>query len=169
MWKLLCAIIFLSVDAQKLKLNLSENGREGIDISNMIDVETYQEAVTYRLPNDTRPETYLINLNFGDFHENDMSFTGNVLISIRVVENTDEITLHSSVTTTSTSLTSNENIPILYSIVDDPVREFMVLKTNEILLKGSVVRLRVFFRGTIGTSVSGIYRGSYLHNGNERR
>lgn len=171
MWKFLFAVIFLSVDAQRLKLNLGENIREGIEISDMNNVELYQTAaITYRLPNDTQPELYLINLNFGNFHEGDMEFTGNVLITIRVAQNTDTITLHSSVLVIDFSLSSDTNVPIRHDSVDyDSEREFMIIKTSENLVKDQLVRLTINYRGTIGTSISGVYRGSYLNNLNERR
>jgi hypothetical protein len=172
MRKLLLAIIFLSVEAQRLKINLRENIREEVEISSINDVGSYQETEeprTYRLPNDTRPEVYLINLNFGEFHEDDLSFTGNVKISIRVIEQTDTIILHSSVDDVSeTSLVTEENAQLFHTITYDENREFMIVKTSQ-LSKGSLVRLTVNYRGTIGTSISGIYRGSYLNSANERR
>lgn len=170
MWKFLFAVILLSAEAQKLKLNLRENVREGIAISDMSDVEAYQESVTYRLPNNTRPEAYFINLNIGDFHENDMTFTGNVLITIRVEEDTDTITLHSSVNVDDVSLEMTNRTPILH---DEPSfeieKEFMIIKTKEVLKKGTLIRLNVDFNGRIGTAVRGVYRGSYLTQDNERR
>jgi aminopeptidase N len=169
MWKLLFAVAFLSVDAQRLKLNLRENVREGIEISDMSDVEAFQEVATYRLPNVTRPESYLLNLNFGDFHENDMNFTGNVLITIRVVEETNTITLHNSLIIVDTSLTTEDNLPILHRVDFDTTREFMFVKTETTLLKNSLVRLVVNHQGLIRTSVSGVYRGSYRDAANERR
>lgn len=171
MWKLLFTVIFLSVDAQRLKLNLGENVREGIEISDMSDVGAYQESsATYRLPNDTQPELYLINLKFGEFHEGDMSFTGNVMISIRVTENTNSITLHSSVVVVDTLLTTDANVRIDHQPAEfDLLREFMTIKTNTNLIKGQLVRLTINFRGTIGTAISGVYRGSYLDDTNERR
>jgi Peptidase M1 N-terminal domain len=168
MWKLL--FFLLSVGAQKLKINLRENVREGIEISDMSDVGSYQEADTYRLPNHTRPELYLINLNFGNFHEGDTSFTGNVFISIRVTEDTDTLILHSSVNVVDHSLTTDGNIPISSSADYDLVRNFMIVKTNGIVLKkDSLVRLTINYLGTIGTLVNGVYRGSYLNSKNERR
>lgn len=170
MLKFLFAVILLSADAQKLKLSLDENVRDGIAISNMSDVELYQESATYRLPNNTKPEAYFINLSIGDFHENDMTFIGNVLITIRVMEDTDIITLHSSVNVSAISLTMTNNVSVLY---DEPTfeedKEFMIIKTKEILKQGTLVRLNVDYYGVIGTAVRGVYRGSYRSQKNERR
>lgn len=169
MWKLFLLVIFLSADAQKLKVQSSVNIRERSEIYDLSDVGSYQDIPSYRLPNDTRPEFYLINLNFGDFHADEMGFTGSVLITIRIVESTNTITMHSSVLVDNTALVSAENDPISHSRDYDTEREFIIIKADEILIKDSIVRLTVNYQGTIGTSISGVYRGTYLHNENEIR
>lgn len=164
MWKLLILFVFLSVDAQRFKLN--QSAREGVEI---LDVKAYQDAtVGYRLPNDTRPESYTLNLNFGDFHDGDMSFTGNVAILIHVVEPTDRITLHSSVQNVVTSLRTASNAEISHTVSFEPDQEFLIIKTEEVLAKNTNVQLTVSYQGTIVTSINGIYRGSYQHD-SERR
>lgn len=162
---LLGLFVLLSVDAQRFKLN--QNVRDGVEIS---DVEAYQDAFSYRLPNNTRPESYVINLNFGDFHD-DMSFTGTVAISIRVLEDTNTITLHSAVLVVAHSLRNSANVEVLHAIRDiepDDDGEFLIIETTEMLLKDASVQLTLSYQGTIGTSISGVYRGSYLHD-TERR
>lgn len=166
MWKFFVLLIFLSVNAQRFKLNQSV--RDGVEILN---AEAFQNALTYRLPNTTRPVSYILNLNFGDFHEGDiahMSFTGNVMISIRVVEDTDTITLHNSVAVIETTLRTSDDSEILHTRSFDLEREFLVIKTTEMLLKDTSVNLLVTYVGQINASPSGIYRGSYL-SGSERR
>lgn len=167
MWKFLFFAIILSVDAQKLKFD--QVVREGVDISNLFEKEVPKEVFTYRLPNDTRPEQYLISLDFGDFHLGVMEFTGRVGITIRVVESTDTITLHSSVLLLSHDLRTREDIPIAHEVDVDAQREFLIVRTSTPLARDSVVRLTLNYRGSIGTSISGVYRESYLHNRDEKR
>lgn len=168
-WKILCLAAILSVEAQRFKLNSGVKGRVGTEITKISDVRAYQTAIDYRLPNNTRPELYLINLNFGDFHEDDLSFSGKVEITIRVIDNTDTITLHSSVAVFETALTTFDGGLISFTVEYDALREFMIIKSSVILLQDSIVRLTVSYGGRIGTSISGVYRGSYLHNENEKR
>lgn len=168
MWKILLLIVFLSVDAQKPKM--TQRNRDGIKISDLCDMQPQQETFSYRLPNETIPELYLINMNFGDFHIGDLSFTGNVLISIRVVENTDEIVLHSSgLQVVDTMLTTSANVDILHSTRFVIASELLIVKTSVPILKDSIVRLTINYQGTIDSSIAGAYRGSYLHNGSDTR
>lgn len=173
MWKftlLLLTALLSNGDAQKLIID--RKLREGIEISDFADnVEAYQNTLTYRLPNNTNPESYVISLEFGDFHEDDMSFTGRVLITINVLENTNQITLHNSVLIVSvglSSLTSNNNaIENTYDF--DVEREFLIIKTAETLNADSRVQIDIAYRGNIGTSIAGIYRGSYRNEENDER
>jgi hypothetical protein len=162
------AIFFLSAEAQRLKLNLSDNLREGIEISELNEVI---DDISYRLPNETKPESYSISLEIGDFHLNEMNFTGTVSIAIRVVDNTDTIVLHSAVDVIDreTTLTNNKNIEIPHSVTYDSLREFMIIKVKNPLEKDSLVRLFISFKGQIGTSIKGVYRGSYWTKDDERR
>lgn len=164
MWKLCFLFVLLSVDAQRLKLN--QIVREGVEIS---DVTAYEDTFSYRLPNVTRPESYVINLDFGDFQDGDMSFTGIVGITIRVVEKTDTITLHNSVTITGISLRTSNDVEVPFFIVPDEFdRDFLIIKTTSELETGASVQLTLSYHGAIGTSISGIYRGSYQHDGETR-
>lgn len=166
MLKLLFLVIFLSVEAQRLKIN---SNRERAEITLSAVNNPINNAIgTYRLPNATRPESYLINLNFDDFHDGKLDFTGNVFITIRVVEDTNTITLHNSLTVIGTEL-MNSGAQIPHTVSRDDERDFMIIITMITLTKGSIVQLTVRYGGTIGTSIAGIYRGSYLHNDNERR
>lgn len=166
MWRIVVILVgFLSADAQRFKIKDNENFRHGIEQSQL---EPFQEGLTYRLPNSTRPEGYLIELVFGNFHENDMQFTGTVEIAIRVLEDTNTIVLHSAVIVTDTQLTVN-GVIVNHTRASDSHREFLFITSSEILTPDSEVNLMVHYRMTIGTSISGIYRGSYLNEENEIR
>lgn len=172
MWKILLLAILLSVDAQKLKFNrkiFPEELDESLDVSkNLIEVEARADEFTYRLPNSTKPELCILDLNIGNFHQDVMTFTGNVFLEIRVLENTRTITLHSAVFATTSTLTTTANVPITHTRDYDATREFLIFHASQDLLKDSVVRLVINYQGTIRTTISGIYRGSYVE-GNQRR
>lgn len=167
MWKVLLFVSFLSAGAQKLEF--SKNTRVGIEVSDLSDAVGYQSDFGYRLPNNTSPESYLINLDFGDFHNDDMTFRGTVLLSIRVLETTNRITLHSSVSGVSTTLHTSGDVEIQHNVTFDLEHEFLFIQTFMPLAEGSLVHLTIHYQGMIGTSITGVYRGSYLHNGTERR
>lgn len=128
-------------------------------------------AETFRLPNNTRPETYLINLEFNDFESN-LRFTGESFIKIYVVEETNTITLHNAVNIESvvlcTSLNSNcDKIEIVNTSVDVE-REFFHITTAQNLMADNSYYLNFKFNGTIFTMTSnffGVYRGSFLIDG----
>lgn len=167
--KLLLLFVFLSVYGQKLKL--SQRSRDRTEIfDSSINAFSYQEITTYRLPNETIPELYLINLSFGDFEDDDLSFSGNVLISIHVVEQTDTIILHNSgLRNVNTILSTSANVEIQHTTDVSVEHELLIVKTNEVLLKGSLVRLSINYQGTIESGIAGVYRGSYQDSGNNKR
>lgn len=173
MWKLLLLVIFLSADAERLKV--IQSNRQEIDVSGLgrAHVPAHQEIVTYRLPNQTIPELYTITLNFEDFHDEQMKFTGDVLISILVVEDTDTITLHSSglvIDSGSTTLITSQNVLIPHTLELLPEYELLIFKTTNVTLKKDLI-LRLYinnYEGTIGSSIAGVYRGSYQHDGEDR-
>jgi aminopeptidase N len=173
MWKFLLLAVLLSADAQKLKFD--QVVRDGVEITEVFDEEVPRDVFTYRLPNTTWPEQYSINLDFGDFDQSDMGFNGTVSITIRVLNSTDAITMHkhSSLVLLNSDLRTSDNVPIAHAIDDDTdddlVREFLVVRTSTPLERDSVVRLTLNYRGSIRTSISGVYRGRYVHNRNETR
>lgn len=106
MWKILLFLILLSADAQQLKFNK-------ILPNDFVprNVEAREDEISYRLPNNTMPSSYLLSLAFGNFHEHIMSYTGDVSIVIHVLEDTRTITLHSGITLTlNTVVLKNEAI-----------------------------------------------------------
>lgn len=167
--KLLLLFVFLSVYGQKLKLNQRFRDRTEI-FDSSINAFSFQEITTYRLPNETIPELYLINLSFGDFEDDDLSFSGNVLISIHVVEQTDTIILHNSgLRNVNTILSTSANVEIQHTTDVSVEHELLIVKTNEALLKGSLVRLSINYQGTIESGIASVYRGIYQDSGNNKR
>lgn len=174
MWKfiLLLHIVLLSNgDAQK-PISDQKYYREN-EIFDLTDtVETFQNGFTYRLPNNTQPESYEISIGFGNFNESDMSFDGRVRITINVLEDTNQITLHSSVNiivSIELALVTPTVGVIDATHIFDVESEFLIITTATTLYEGSKVQIDIAYLGNIGTSVAGVYRGSYLNNANEQR
>lgn len=122
---------------------------------------------TYRLQNSTRPEVYMVFLDFNDFETN-LTFKGEVLIKIKVKNETNKVTLHSAVNIESAAVCSifvtDCSSITLVTLTYDPDREFVHITTSESLKVGIDYYLDVKFSGEIGTmtsNVRGIYRGSY--------
>lgn len=171
MWKYLIVFILLSisyVESQKNFKNLLQKHRDEFSVLETDEIKPLATEATYRLPNDTEPILYNVILDFGKFHEGDMYFAGSVLIVIRIVKFTNTITLHNAAHITRTTLLK-ENITISHSYEFDTEREFIIVKSDEILVPEQVVLLTIFFIGSIGTSFRGVYRGSYLNDASEKR
>jgi hypothetical protein len=128
--------------------------------------------LSHRLPNNTAPQAYSINLVFGDFDRDDMRFTGSAYITISVRESTNIITLHSSVLVLNTSLTRlNYGGNVVAHTHDiDYEREFLSIRTTEEQLQRfSIVLLRIDYSGVIGTEEAGVFRRSYRNDDGSTR
>lgn len=136
------------------------------------DFSIFSES-SYRLPNNTYPQNYAINLTFNDILNT--QFSGIVDIHIKVIEDTDEIILHGS------------NIQVNYIFISytcdftknrfdgsfsfDEKNEFLKIKFNEsdIIFKASQdIFLRISYFGEINTRYQGFYHGSYMNMDPER-
>lgn len=165
MWRNLLFLILLSADAQQLKFNkIFPND------SVPRDVEAREDGISYRLPNNTMPSSYLLSLVFGNFHDHDMSYTGDVSIVIRVLEDTQTITLHCgiSISLNQVVLKNSANQEIKSSSRIDTRRDFLIIETPVTLQQGEDIILDIAYTGVIATETKGIFRGSYQH-GAERR
>lgn len=135
-------------------------------------IDKLQDDATYRLPNSSYPESYVITLIFGNFNRDDspsLAFTGSVTIDIKILEDTEEIVLHSSVAEiTEHTLTVNEAV-VEYDLSNDTERELLILTSRDTLVKDSRVSLWIKFIGNIGSAIRGVYRASYLTENSERR
>lgn len=126
------------------------------------------EIESFRLPNTTRPEKYMLSLTFDNFEAN-LQFTGEVLIKIKVEDETDKITLHSAVNIESAKVCVDEfasscSVSIEITSLCDIEREFCHFTASETLKPGGDYSLSITFSAAIATmtyNVSGVYRGSY--------
>lgn len=169
MWKVLVLFVYLTIEA--LVVVSHENSHENIKSAQIFGIGS-SDVASYRLPNTTIPQMYSIDLTFGDFDRDDMSFLGSVHIKISVVENTNVIILHSSVLILNTSLTKSDRngLSVAHTHDVDVEREFLLIRTTEEhLTKGSILWLSIDYIGFISSSDEGCFRQSFLNsNGIER-
>lgn len=163
MWKILLFLVLLSADAQQLKFNKILPNDSVAE-----DGEAREDEISYRLPNNTTPELYILSLSFGNFHNDELFYTGNVSIVIRVLEDTRTITLHSAVMVDDVILKNSDTREVLSDYGFDHRREFLIITTEELLVKNSIVILDILYTAVIHTETKGIFRGSYQHDGEQR-
>lgn len=122
--------------------------------------------VSYRLPNETHPETYDLSL-VTRVDEGDFNYEGVVKIEIVVDSPTRKIVLHKSrLTVLDIKLTkitgaALELVPIL-PYTYDSVTEKLTISTSETILNtGDRLNLDISFVNVLSTDGRGFYRTSY--------
>ncbi|XP_050072635.1 aminopeptidase N-like [Anopheles maculipalpis] len=131
-------------------------------------VRSEKDLSSYRLPNDTIPESYTLELS-SNVHEQNFSYTGTVVIRVRVLQTTRSIVLHSLRSTLVQIEVRNSNqlnVPIV-AIEQDADLETLTIRTGTELLAG-IYQLTVRFENTLRSDVGGFYWTSYSV-GNEVR
>uniref|UniRef100_A0A182QF04 Aminopeptidase n=1 Tax=Anopheles farauti TaxID=69004 RepID=A0A182QF04_9DIPT len=131
--------------------------------------KTARDASSYRLPNDTIPESYVVELST-KVHEEDFSYTGTVAMRIRVQRPTSSIVLHSMRSKLTMVEVRNSNqlqLPIV-SIEEDAERETVTFTTGSALQLG-VYQLTIQFENTVRDDLGGFYRTSYTADDGQLR
>ncbi|KAG4070261.1 hypothetical protein HA402_009824 [Bradysia odoriphaga] len=124
-----------------------------------------QDFPTYRLPNNTIPETYDLSIRTW-IDENNSTFTGSVRIGILATESTDFIRLHHSVQELqSISVLSADEQPIAIGEVSyNPEYHFLTIPiAGSNLTQGTRYFIDIDYVGFMN-SFSGFYRASYVVN-----
>lgn len=122
-----------------------------------------QDFETYRLPNNTRPETYDLSVRTW-IHEENETFTGSVRIGIVALESTDFIRLHHNVQRLeSVRVFSADEVPI--TIGDYSYNEQFNFLTIPVvgnnLTQGTRYFIDIDYVGAMNT-YSGFYRSFYF-------
>lgn len=165
MWKVLILFVYLTIEA--LVVVSFENSNVSVEGAQKYS-GSGNDVASYRLPNTTIPQMYSVGLTFRD----DVSFLGSVNIKINILENTNVITLHSSVLILNTSLTKSDmhGKAVAHTHDIDVEREFLLIKTTEeILQKDSIMWLTVNYIGYISTSNEGVFRKSFKKSNGDIR
>lgn len=129
----------------------------------------------YRLPNDTVPEHYSVRL-VTNVHSNDFTFSGEVDITINVMQATSVITLHHRQLVIGNVRLNNAITPtvdvLLAPIAYDETTNLLsvpLASTVAPLSVGSKYILHIAFTGTLRTDQGGFYRSSYAADDGTRR
>ncbi|XP_055597317.1 aminopeptidase N-like [Uranotaenia lowii] len=118
---------------------------------------------SFRLPNTTRPTHYDLLIETG-IHAGVLDYNGTVKISIKILETTNQIVLHSTRSTLiDVDLKNDNELPIpIWKHEFDNEKDFLVITTVNELDKGASVQLEISFTNSIDrTDQSGFYRTSY--------
>lgn len=120
--------------------------------------EQIPEVIDYRLPKTVTPELYDLYLH-PNLETNE--FEGQLVITVKVLQNTDKIILHSS----------NLDIAYVYfgtngqtveSYSFDTIRELLIIKSADELKVGMTVYLGINFRGQkMDKKIVGLYTSHY--------
>lgn len=124
------------------------------------------ERVNYRLPNNTKPESYTVSL-VTDVADGVFEFSGEVSILIHVLENTNSITVHQrELRNISAELRDAEGRKIsLLKPSYDETTECLTFETiKDELAAGSKVTLQITYEGTLSRDDTGFYRSFYKNS-----
>lgn len=160
---ILSIALFALVRATPLKLKPTYQKLEQIAI-------LADETRSYRLPNDTIPLKYDVELST-DIHSGVSDFNGTVKIEIEVVKKTASIVLQVRQLTIvevklfrSNTVTQIPLLPI--SEADD--LEFLTIRVQTGLLVGDKVRLEIEYMGQLRNDNLGFYKSSYTDAAGEK-
>lgn len=125
---------------------------------------------TFRLPNNTKPETY--DLRFRTWiDQGNLSFTGFVRIEITAIESTNSITLHQrDLFIEDVRVLSAENNSVAIGNVSyDSTFEFLIIPiASANLIEGNTYFVEIQFSGTMMTYSIGLYGRNYWDEDREQ-
>lgn len=132
-----------------------------------------QDGIQYRLPNDTKPETYDIFISTG-IHNANFGFEGTVSILLTAITATSSITLHSHRLHTIHSVSlieeaSNDAIQLGDTTYVNDNNFLTIPLLTGLLERGKRYLLHIVFEGTLQDNQRGFYKSSYIDDsGNVR-
>lgn len=126
--------------------------------------------ISYRLPNNTKPENYDITI-ITYFDTNNFIFSGTVIIDLRVLEESCSITVHArQLTINLVRLMTKNGSPVkLKPFTYDPTTEFVTIPTQNQLIKDTNYILTLGYVGELRTDKGGFYATSYTNSKGETR
>ncbi|EDS27420.1 protease m1 zinc metalloprotease [Culex quinquefasciatus] len=133
-------------------------------------VRTQREFSTYRLPNTTVPTHYNLYLDT-DVHLGVFEYTGNVKISIRVLEDIKQIVLHSVRNEIQRIQLFTNQLPVpVQGFEFDVDKEFLIVNTNVWLHAGESYVLDIDFTNSLERNdQAGFYLSSYVNDAGETK
>lgn len=119
-----------------------------------------KDEISYRLPNDTRPETYEISLRISEsFRHGHFVYDGSVGINILIVNATREVTIHARELKIQRIYLSNDTYTVdLLPWRSNNITDFLIIPTKSVeLLAGDRYRLDIEFAGVMRDDSLGFF------------
>lgn len=135
------------------------------------EYQSTTEETRYRLPNNTKPESYDITLTT-NVDKNDSNFVGTVAINIRVLEtSSSNITLHAhQITIFAVQLMTHTGAEISldkYSYNKD--NDFLTISSRVPLQKDTNYSLFIDYMGELRVDNRGFFKSSYVDSNGHRK
>jgi aminopeptidase N len=124
-----------------------------------------QDAISYRLPNNTLPLRYDIEINTR-IDEAIFNFFGKVKIRLQVLNQSRDITLHAKqLSIVSVELRNSGGVTVAIQTPSvDPVTNFLtIVLVSEQLMAGQEYTVDIQYSGILRTDNLGFYRSSYVN------
>ncbi|XP_030080693.1 aminopeptidase N [Drosophila hydei] len=120
---------------------------------------------TYRLPNNTEPLEYNIDLTT-NVHKGETEFQGTVIISLKVLEPSTDIVVHARqleiLTVTIRKSNAAESTAVPLDVEEDKDREFLKLSAQDLTFEQDTTwLLTIKYKGNLRTDNGGFYLSSY--------
>ncbi|XP_062585470.1 uncharacterized protein LOC134247152 isoform X2 [Saccostrea cucullata] len=127
-----------------------------------------------RLPRSVLPELYTLEL-FPDIYQpspENFTFSGKVDIDVRVVENTNNVTLHiNKLTIAEGSVKVTNNVSgaavTVSGLKEDKQRQFLIILLGQSLQKGINYTVSMSFQGPLKDDLVGLYYSTYKRGGSD--
>ena len=123
------------------------------------------EGYSFRLPNNSIPLSYEILLSTA-VHEGDFNFNGTVMIRLRTLMASNNITINFKQLSINEVHLFDENSIIIQNYVNfetDNFTELLVIRPQFELLANHEYVIQVEYNGVMRTDSYGYYRGSYVN------
>lgn len=119
---------------------------------------------TFHLPNNTKPLSYEITL-VTSVDKNEFNFTGQVIINLEVLKNSNEIVLNAhELSIESVNLVTQHGTPVeLDEWIFDAVKRSLTIPTKQTLIKHTSYTLIINYTGDLRNDEVGFYKSSYIN------
>lgn len=156
-----------SVPLSEVKIPPSENEDTIPFLSDKVGAVVADDGLNYRLPNDTIPLYYDLWLKT-DVDKNIFDFEGRVKIYLRIVEETNQITLHYRQLEINKVDLLNEDETVatpnlLFS--KEETLEFLYIDLPAMRQPGETLIIDISYNGVLRLDGSGFYRANYTNDG----
>lgn len=134
------------------------------------EVPESRVVTNYRLPNNTRPSHYDVEL-WTRVDQQEFDFQGTVSITLNALEATNNITVHTrqlTIEEVSVRLSTSQSVISEVTFEEDTDAEFLVVNVPSGLAAGAEYVLFVNFSGELRQDDAGFYRSSYINATGDR-